>query len=402
MVQLSAVKGLRCVRCSHLAALTPASYTCQHCGGNLDVEYDYAQIQALWDRASLARCGDCSLWRYLPLFPVKTRVDGPPVGWTPLIPARGLGECLGVRSLFVKDESRNPTGSLKDRASVLVLARAVEAQAEFVVGASSGNAAASTAALAAPLGIRCRFYVPSSIPPAKAAQLLVFGAEVHKVDAGYDEAFALSVAATEQHGWYNRNTGYNPITREGKKSVAFEICEQLGWEAPDLVVVPVGDGNILSGVWKGFRDFHALGFISRLPRLLAVQPEGSAAVVSALESGVLRPCRGETVADSVAVRLPRDGEAAVRAVRESGGGGITVTDDEILAAIPELARRTGVFAEPAASCAWAGLKNAVGAGKVSRDWTIVLLITGSGLKDVDAAVRALAGRDNSMVAARSE
>jgi threonine synthase len=402
MVQLSTVKGLRCVRCSHLAALTPASYTCEHCGGNLDVEYDYAQIQSLWDRASLASCGDCSLWRYLPLFPVKTRVDGPPVGWTPLIPARDLGECVGVRCLYVKDESRNPTGSLKDRASVLVLGRAREVQAEFVVGASSGNAAASTAALAAPLGIRCRFYVPRSIPPAKAAQLLVFGAEVHKVDGGYDEAFGLSVAETEQHGWYNRNTGYNPITREGKKSVAFEICEQLGWEAPHLVVVPVGDGNILSGVWKGFRDFHSLGFINRLPRLLAVQPEGSAAVVSALESGVLRPCRGETVADSVAVRIPRDGEAAVRAVRESGGGGITVTDDEILAAIPEVARRTGVFAEPAASCAWAGLKNAVGAGKVCRDWTIVLLITGSGLKDMDAAMRALAGRDNFMAAGRSE
>src|SRR4051794_21243632 len=136
MVQLGAVKGLRCVRCSHLAALTAASYTCEHCGGNLDVEYDYAQIRSLWDRASLACCGDCSLWRYLPLFPVKTRVDGPPVGWTPLIPARGLGESLGVQCLYIKDESRNPSGSLKDRASVLVLARAGEVQAEFVVGAS--------------------------------------------------------------------------------------------------------------------------------------------------------------------------------------------------------------------------------------------------------------------------
>lgn len=393
VVRLASVTGLRCVHCSHIADPNTTRYTCPECGGNLDVEYDYAHIRRAWNRAVLSRCDDRTIWRYLPLLPVSGSVAGPPVGWTPLIRAHRLSEHLGLPHLYIKDECRNPSGSLKDRASVLVLAVASESRIGFVVGASSGNAAASTATLAAPLGIHCRFYVPHSIPAAKGAQLAVFGADVHYVDGGYDDAFAMSVATTERYGWYNRNTGYNPFTREGKKSVSFEICEQLDWEIPDLVVVPVGDGNILSGVWKGFRDFHSLGFIRGMPRLMAVQPERSAAVITALGNGEVRPAPGETVADSLAVRLPRDGEAAISAVRQSGGFGITVSDTEILAAVREFARQTGVFCEPAAACTWAGLKKAVDAGKVNRDWKVVLLITGTGLKDVDAVSPAVAGEE---------
>ena len=222
--------------------------------------------------------------------------------------------------------------------------------------------------------------------------------DVLAVDGTYDDAFDLCLAATKQFGWYNRNTGYNPFTREGKKSVSLEICEQMGWQVPDLVVVPVGDGNIISGVWKGFTDFHRIGFIDRPPRLLAVQAAGSAAVVNAVAGdGTIKPVSGETVADSISVSVPRDGEAAVQAVRESTGFGITVTDEQILAAIPEIARDSGVFGEPAGVTAYAGLKKAVEQGRIDPAWTIVVLMTGSGLKDI-ASVMKVAGEPRAIPA----
>jgi threonine synthase len=241
------------------------------------------------------------------------------------------------------------------------------------------------------MGIRARIFIPRAAPQAKVAQILAFGAEVLAVDGVYDDAFDLCLAATDRYGWYNRNTGYNPFTREGKKSISFEICEQLRWRAPDLVVVPVGDGNIISGVWKGFEDFHRIGFIDRLPKLLAVQAEGSDAVVRALEGdGSIAPVSGETVADSISVCVPRDGHAAVQAVKASGGFGVRVTDDEILRAIPLMARSAAVFGEPAGVTSLAGLQKAVGRGEIDPAWTIVLLVTGNGLKDV-ASVMKVAG-----------
>jgi threonine synthase len=321
---------------------------------------------------------------------VAERLEGPPVGWTPLVPAPRLTRELGLRhTLLLKDDGRNPSASFKCRASAVALQRARELGAALVTGASTGNAASATAVLASAPGIRTRIFVPKTAPRAKIAQLLTFGAEVLAVDGTYDQAFDLCLAATARFGWYNRNTGFNPYTREGKKTVAFEICEQLGWSAPDLVVVPVGDGNILSGVWKGFVEFERLGFISGLPHLLAVQAEGSAAVVrAAAGDGVIRPVSGETVADSISVSLPRDGEAAVQAIRESAGHGGTVGDDAILAAIGEVARGAGVFAEPAAAAAWAGLARAAERGLVGPADRVVVIITGSGLKDVAAARRA--------------
>ncbi|OGR72375.1 MAG: hypothetical protein A2X40_04470 [Elusimicrobia bacterium GWC2_65_9] len=212
---------------------------------------------------------------------------------------------------------------------------------------------------------------------------------VLSVDGDYDEAFDLCRKACDEFGWYNRSTGYNPFTREGKKTCAFELCEQLDWEVPDLVFVPVGDGNIISGVWKGFTDFHALGLIDKLPRLVAVQAEGSAAIARALkDGGGIRPARGKTVADSISVSLPRDGTAAMQAVRESRGYAVTVCDREILAAVPAVARGAGVFAEPAAAAAYAGLAKCAAAGRVRQNDSTVILITGSGLKDVQSALRA--------------
>jgi threonine synthase len=385
------VSALRCVGCGKTTPLKAPVYTCESCGGNLQVEYDYDAVRRTWRRQDLVRDPDLTIWRYGPLYPVGGRIESPPIGWTPLFKAPRLGEKLGLESLYVKDDGRNPSASFKDRASAIALVRARETGCDLVTGASTGNAGSSTAVLGAAMGLRTRIFIPKAAPRAKVAQLLAFGADVLAVDGTYDDAFDLCLAATRRFGWYNRNTGFNPFTREGKKSVSFEICEQMGWRVPDLVVVPVGDGNIISGVWKGFEDFHRIGFIDRLPRLLAVQAEGSAAIVRALAGdGTIRPVSGETVADSISVSLPRDGVAAVQAVRGSGGFGVTVSDDEILAAIIEVARGAGVFGEPAGVASYAGLKKAVAQGKVDPSWTIVVLITGSGLKDI-ASVMKVAG-----------
>lgn len=382
------VTNLRCIHCSTSVPFQGSPYVCEACGGNLQVEYDYEAIIKSWDRASLKDNADLTMWRYMPLYPVETRIDGPPIGWTPLIAAKKLGEFLGLTSLYVKDDGRNPSASFKDRASAIALVRAREMGLDLVTGASTGNAASSTAVLAAAMGIKARIFIPKAAPKAKVAQILAFGAEVLAVDGVYDDAFDLCLAATKRYGWYNRNTGYNPFTREGKKSVSFEICEQLCWKVPDLVVVPVGDGNIISGVAKGFSDFHRIGFIDRIPRLLAVQAEHSDAVVRALEGdGTIPKVSGETVADSISVCVPRDGEAAVQAVQASKGFALRVTDEEILAAIPELARRAAVFGEPAGVTALAGLKKAVAQGQIDPNWNIVLLVTGNGLKDVASVMK---------------
>ncbi|MFA5139191.1 MAG: threonine synthase, partial [Elusimicrobiota bacterium] len=309
---------------------------------------------------------------------------------TPLYQADRLGRQLGLSQVHLKDDTRNPSASFKDRAGIAAAAKALQLGRRVITGASTGNAASSLACLCASAGIRPIVFVPRTAPPAKITQLLVFGATVIAVRGTYDQAFDLCLKASELYGWYNRNTGHNPYTREGKKTCSFEIVEQLGWRVPDKVFAPVGDGNILSGIWKGFLDLYAVGLIRSLPRLVAVQAEGSNAVKKAFESdGVLRPVSGRTLADSISVSLPRDGEAAVRALRESKGFAVEVSDAEILDAMRALARAESVFAEPAGAASVAGLKKAVLQGRVRRDETVVLLATGSGLKDIASAGRAV-------------
>lgn len=383
--------GLRCVHCERDHELVDGLYVCASCGANLLVQYDWARARERLTRERLAADADRTLWRYAALLPVAGRLEGPPVGCSPLVAAPKLAAKLGVATLWIKDDGRNPSASFKDRASSVALQHAREHGHTLLTGASTGNAASATAVLAAATGIQARIFVPKAAPRAKIAQLVTFGAEVLAVDGTYDQAFDLCLEATRRFGWYNRNTGFNPYTREGKKTVSFEICEQLGWTVPDLVVVPVGDGNILTGVWKGFHEFHKLGLIDRTPRLLAVQAEGSAAIVDAVHGdGVVRPCSGNTVADSISVSLPRDGEAAVGAIRQSNGLAVKVSDESILAAIPEVARGSGVFGEPAAATGFAGLKHAVNQGLVDPQWTVVMLNTGNGLKDIASAIKVAA------------
>jgi threonine synthase len=325
------------------------------------------------------------------------------VGWTPLYHATRLGASLGLGNLFIKDDGRNPTASFKDRASAVVVAKARELGVEIITTASSGNAGAALAGLAAAAQLPAVIFVPHTAPQAKVAQLLMFGAQVLLVQGTYDQAFDLCLAASKEFGWYCRNTAYNPYTVEGKKTAALEICEQLAhiqnsnlqspiskWVAPDRIFVSVGDGNIISGIWKGLKDLLALGWIDKMPRLMGVQAEGSAACYNAWRAGTetVTPVDAHTIADSISVGLPRDGIRAVRAVRETNGAYLTVSDEEILAAMRDLARGVAVFAEPAGATAYAGVVKAAREGLVRSDETTVCVITGNGLKDIASAMKA--------------
>lgn len=384
---------LRCSRCQTSFDPGTVRYACPHCGDHaiLDVGYDYARIAQRIDRDALARNTDPSLRRWLPLLPLERDTLPPlPVGGTPLHHAQRLGAQLGLHQLYLKDDGRNPTASFKDRASAIVLAKAVELDETTVATASSGNAAAALAGLAASQGTRTVIFVPRTAPEAKIAQLLIYGAEVLVVEGTYDQAFDLCLSACHRYGWYCRNTGYNPYTAEGKKTVSFEICEQLGWDAPDTIVVAVGDGNIITGIHRGLEDLLALGWIDRMPRLIGVQAEGAPALYNAWRSGAAdvthTPTR--TIADSIDVGLPRDGFRALRAVRSTNGRFVVVSDEAILEAMRVLARGSGVFVEPAGAAACAGLQRLAGEGQIAPDERVVVVLTGSGLKDVRAAIRA--------------
>lgn len=407
-MRMDKFKGYRCSLCNTEYLPGQVTYTCPQDGGNLDVVLDYDAIRQKFQPEDLTCRAEDSLWRYLPLLPVPDPGgEGTPIraaGWTPVFTLTRLAEKLGLEHLWLKDESRNPTASFKDRASAVVVARAREIGAEVVVTASTGNAGAALAGMSAAIGQKAVIFAPKSAPPAKVAQLLVFGAKVILVDGTYDEAFDLTIKAAQEFGWYCRNTGYNPFTAEGKKTAALEIWEWYNqkkeWmtehgesvsDVPLTVLVSVGDGNIISGMHKGFKDLLALGWMENMPRIIGVQAEGSAAIANAYHAGTEKiiPISAKTIADSISVDLPRDGVRAVRAARETGGTYIQVSDDEILQAIAALGP-LGIFAEPAGATAYAGLVRAVGQEIVKADEPVLVLNTGSGLKDVRAAMQAVA------------
>jgi threonine synthase len=383
------IHHLQCVLCDARYNPAEVTYTCPTCGpsGVLEVHYNYGQISQHISRATLAEDHDLTFWRYRALLPISySRGDRPAlsIGGTPLYTVNRLRTYLGLRDLWLKDDSRNPSASLKDRASIIAVMRA---EGKTVACASTGNAASSLAVQAAAVGLPCYIFVPHNAPRAKIVQLLMCGAIVFAVKGSYDDAFDLCIEACNTFGWYNRNTGYNPYLVEGKKTVGLEIAEQLDWQIPDSVLVPTGDGCIISGVYRGFEDLYRLGMIERIPRMIAVQAEGSPAIVRALEGdGIVRPFPAQTVADGISVGLPRNGAMAVKVIRESGGFGITISDEEILAAEKELARLTGVFAEPSGAASYAGLLRLLSEGRIERDERVVLLVTGSGLKSIDAVV----------------
>ncbi len=391
------VLGLKCLICGKVHRHDKVDYVCPDHGdeGILDVIYDYDSISRQFDRESLLQSSDRSIWRYRPLLPVDPQVDVPrlSVGWTPLYRSPILSSNLGLKTVWVKDDGRQPTASFKDRASAIAVAKAKEKGAEIISTASSGNAAAALSGLCASIQQPNVIFVPETAPEAKIAQLLVFGSRVFLVKGTYNEAFELCLKASRTYGWYNRNTGFNPYMTEGKKTAAYEICEQLDWKAPDRIFVSVGDGCIIGGLHKGLKDLLALKWIDKMPKLMGVQAAGSNYMYLAWKNKediiTKSPINAQTVADSISVDLPRDRIKALAAVNETGGAFVCVEDGEILDAIPELARCTGVFAEPAGAAAYAGLVKAVEQQQVSGDEAIVVLNTGNGLKDIAGAMRAV-------------
>ena len=391
------ILSLKCLICGKQYPPEEIDYVCPDHGddGVLDVQYDYDFIGRQISRENLRQADDFTIWRYKPMLPVRPDAIVPPlaVGWTPLYPAQRLASVLGLKTVWVKDDGLQPTASFKDRASAVAVVKAMEKGAGIVTTASTGNAAAALSGLCASVGQADVIFVPETAPQAKIAQLLVFGSRVILVKGSYDDAFALCLKAANNYSWYNRNSGYNPYMTEGKKTAAYEICEQLAWKPPDRIFVSVGDGCIIGGLYKGLKDLLALGWIDKMPKLMGVQAAGSSYLYTAWKNGedVLTkpPIAAQTLADSISAGLPSDRIKALAAVIETGGAYISLSDDDILAAIPALARRTGVFAEPAGAAAYAGLVNAVNQRLVSDDEEIVVLNTGNGLKDVAGAMQAV-------------
>lgn len=392
---MTEVKCLKCVKCGREFIPQGIQYHCPDCGveGTLDVLYDLDSIKHKITRESFKKEEEHSLWRYIDLLPVRERPGclNLQVGWTPLYRARKIEELLGLEEIYVKDDGRNPTASFKDRASAIGVAKAIELEKDIICAASTGNAASSLSGFAACAGIATYIFVPASAPSAKITQLLIYGANVVLVDGTYDQAFDLCLKASEEFGWYNRSCAINPYLVEGKKTVSFELMEQLNWQVPDRVIMSIGDGCCISGAWKGFRELYELGLIDKLPRMVGVQAIGSNPVNRAFREGLnhFEYIKPDTLADSISVGIPRNGLKALRTLRQSNGDVADVSDCEILDAMKELARLTGVFGEPAGVTGFAGLKKMVREGRIGKDESVVLVVTGNGLKDIKSAMSAV-------------
>ena len=384
------VKCARCVKCGKEYEATPNLTNCS-CGGILDIIYDYDYIKSHFTKETLANRADHTMWRYRELLPIEDTTENTPlrVGWSPLYEEPRLAELLGLGKLWVKDDGQNPTASLKDRASAMAVAKAREAGAEVIACSSTGNAASSLAGNAAAAGLKTYIFVPSRAPKGKVAQLMTFGATVISVQGSYEDTFELSKAAIDRWGWYNRNAAINPYLSEGKKTVALEIMEQLNWQVPDYIAISVGDGCTIAGLWKGLKDLHAIGFIDKLPRLISAQAEGCCPLNRAItENKPWHPMEENTLADSIAVGVPRNADKALMAIRESNGIVVNVSDEEIMAAQKLLGRTCGVFGEPAGVTGTAGVKKLCEQGVLGKNDTVVSVVTGNGLKDVANAIKA--------------
>lgn len=380
-----------CIQCGHEMDAVPTITTCPKCGGILDIKYDYKWISAHVTREDMANRTERTMWRFREFLPIQGTARRPRlrVGCSPLYDCQNLADQLGIQKLYVKDDGINPTASLKDRASAMAVVKAEEAGADTIACSSTGNAASSLAGNAAAAGFKTYIFVPSRAPKGKVSQLMIFGANVISVKGSYEDTFRLSAEAIEHWGWYNRNAAINPYLMEGKKTVALEIAEQLNWNMTDYVAVSVGDGCTISGVWKGFQDLYQAGFIDKLPRLISVQAEGCCPLNRAIQTNsAWSPMEENTIADSIAVGVPRNPDKALRAIRESNGICVNVSDDEILEAMRLLGRTCGIFGEPAGVTGTAGVKKAIALGLLPADATVTSVVTGNGLKDTANAIAA--------------
>jgi len=367
-------------------------YLCPDCGsckknqplkGVLTVEYDYDQLKSIYTKENFLSFTAGEIWLYPDLCPIDfNKIDKIDLEKLSLPANQILKYNVDGRELFFQDETRNPTYSYKDRASILVALKAKELGINEIAAASTGNAGSSLAGICARLGMTSHIFVPKNIPEAKRIQIQSYGANIYLVDGDYDQAFDLCLEVSSKNNWYNRNTAYNPLTIEGKKSAAYDIFINTKSELPDYIFVPVGDGVIISGIYKGFLELKKLELIDELPKLIAVQAEGSSAVVDYISSEVFEYKPANTIADSISAGAPRNLYMAANAVKESNGFGIKVNDDEILSSQKKLAHKTGLLVEPSCASTFAAYQKVK--NKFEKDEKVMLLMTGSGLKDFEA------------------
>jgi threonine synthase len=384
----------QCVNCGNEIQTDDIIYLCPKCEpqnkpgrpllGVLKIIYNYDAIIEDFGGADLFYNLKNEL--FFDLLPIEQSgsIPGLHIGNTPFYEVDEFDGKPLKSTLFIKNDARNPTLSLKDRASALVSAFAKEKGINKILTASTGNAGSSLAGICAAQGQESVIVVPENAPLAKLTQMLMFGATIIPVKGNYDDAFELSLKLTKETGIYNRNTAYNPVTIEGKKTVAFEIYEQLDGELPDTIFIPVGDGVIISGVYKGFEDLLLLGIIEHIPTIVAVQAEGSPNLVNNLKSKVFKSVKSKTIADSISVDYPSNFYMTSKFIHNYKGAGVLVSDEEILQASLKLARSTGIFAEPAAAAAMAGFLKWHHENMIPDDSSSLVLITGSGLKDLDS------------------
>ncbi len=372
-----------CTQCGTTYEFSPELMVCPACSaGQKKGEPIRGILETVYEGKIRKDCSD--------LLPIESCFFPPiPVGSTPLWKPKRLREKTGFKNLFLKDDTLNPSGSLKDRASFLVSACALKYHVKNIVVASTGNAASSMACIGAAACLSVKLFVPAAIPRAKMVQALQFGADVTLVEGNYDAAYDASMDFLRWHGGMSRNTAYNPLTIEGKKTAAFEIVRQLEC-VPDVLFVPAGDGVILSGMYKGFRDLMMSGCIERMPVLYAVQADGSNAIYRAWKEGTFSVLPSTTIADSLSVDVPKAGYYALSLLNRFGGRCISVADEEILKAQHELAALAGLFAEPSSAAAYAGFLSVK--DTLPPDTIVVLLMTGSGLKDIRTAERGISKR----------
>jgi len=396
---VSFVSKLSCSKCGKEYNLDEKVCICANKDdGRLDVFYDYQEIADQLTRSELT-ARPSTVWKYREFLPVQdyTKIVTLDEGGTPLCRSLNLADAFRMRSLYLKDETRNPTGSYKDRSMTVGVSKAIEFGAKTVVTASSGNAAASLAALSAKAGLDCYAFVLEAAGKGKIAQLLLYGARVVKakgLERGEDPAVKLLKEAIDHYDWYPcPGMGpFNPYQVEGTKTIAYEVVEQLDWKVPDWIVIPVGSGCLLTGVWKGFKDFQELGYIDKLPRIAGIQSSGNAPLVRAFKQNK-RPSEIEiwehpnTIASGISDPFPWDGDAALVAIRETNGVAEDVSDERILEAEKLLASKEGIFAEPTGVAALAGLEKLLEEGVIDATDKAVVLVTGSGLKDPEIVNR---------------
>ncbi len=381
------VRGLVCRECGRAVPQGPL-HVCEHCFGPLEVDYDYAAIRRGLTRHRI-ETGPPSIWRYRDLLPLDGEpIVGRHVGMTPLVHARNLGEVLGLRKLYLKNDAVcHPTWSFKDRVVAVAVSKARELGLDTVACASTGNLANSVAAHAAEAGLPAYVFIPTGLESGKVLGTLVYGPVLFLVEGTYDDVNRLCSELADRHPWAFVNVNLRPYYAEGSKTVGYEIAEQLGWRAPAHVVVPCAGGALLTKIWKALGELRDLGLVDAVPtRMHAAQAAGCGPIVTMIREGadVLVPVRPNTVARSLAIGNPADGYYATQAVRESGGWAAHATDEEILEAMELLARTEGIFAETAGGVTLAATKKLVAEGRIGPDEPVVVCITGSGLKTVEA------------------